>query len=147
MDFKQLAFAWSSFGAKSAFGHCFILLAVLTIIVFFKHTNKKIRLGGASSISSFGLLGVGFIFLLVALLAWLIYLILGFFGITLPFNILRPLILALVAVLTLISIYQAREPKIKSYEVKINKLPDSWVDKKIVHLSDLHLGPVWRKNS
>jgi predicted MPP superfamily phosphohydrolase len=138
-------FAWSSLGAKAISAAAFLLLAVLTIIVF-KHTNKKDSPWWRFLYQLvFGILGVGFIFLLVTLLAWLGYLILGLLEIPLSLDVLRPLILVLVAVLTLISIYQAREPKVKSYEVKINKLPDSWVDKKIVHLSDLHLGPIWRE--
>lgn len=138
-------FALSSLGDKAILAAAFLLLAILTIIVF-KHTNKKDSPWWRFLYHLvFGLLGVGFIFLLVALLGWLVYLILGFFVIPLTLDILRPLVLALVAVLTLISIYQAREPKVKSYEVKINNLPDSWMDKKIVHLSDLHLGPIWRE--
>jgi predicted MPP superfamily phosphohydrolase len=34
---------------------------------------------------------------------------------------------------------------IKRYVIKIKALPDAWVGRKVIHISDVHLGPVWRQ--
>ncbi len=44
-----------------------------------------------------------------------------------------------------LGIYNSLKPKIVEYEVAIKDLPDSWVDKTVVQISDVHLGPVYRK--
>jgi predicted MPP superfamily phosphohydrolase len=41
--------------------------------------------------------------------------------------------------------YCARFIKIKRHSIKIPNLPDFWQGKKIIHVSDIHLGPVWRQ--
>lgn len=41
--------------------------------------------------------------------------------------------------------WAAREWKIKRATVAIDNLPDYWVDKEVVHLSDVHLGPILRQ--
>lgn len=42
-------------------------------------------------------------------------------------------------------IYRALIPKVTSYEVVISDLPTSWHNRVVVQLSDVHLGPVYRK--
>lgn len=39
----------------------------------------------------------------------------------------------------------AKTLKERVYQVKIKDLPDYWRGKKLLHLSDLHLGPIWRQ--
>lgn len=43
-------------------------------------------------------------------------------------------------------VYNAFHPRIRNINIKIANLPDSWRNKKAVHVSDLHLGHVYRKN-
>jgi len=47
--------------------------------------------------------------------------------------------------ISLIGLYDAWSPKIVSYEVAIKDLPDAWHNKTVVQISDVHLGPVYRK--
>lgn len=49
--------------------------------------------------------------------------------------------------LSLFGLYKAIVPKITSYEVVIKDLPDSWNNKVVVQISDVHLGPVYRERS
>lgn len=49
------------------------------------------------------------------------------------------------AAISAAGIYNALKPKIVEYEVFIKDLPDSWVDKTVVQISDVHLGPVYRR--
>lgn len=44
------------------------------------------------------------------------------------------------------SLINASKIQIKNIEVKINNLPTAWQNKKIVEISDLHLGPWYDKN-
>ncbi len=50
------------------------------------------------------------------------------------------------SMLSLFGLYSAWQPKISSYEVVIKDLPDSWDNKVVVQISDVHLGPVYRKH-
>jgi len=45
----------------------------------------------------------------------------------------------------LFEFYSARKIRVKHRTVKINNLPTYWQGKKIVHVSDVHLGPIWRQ--
>lgn len=47
--------------------------------------------------------------------------------------------------LSLYGLYKAWMPKVISYEVSIKDLPDSWDNKVVVQISDVHLGPVYRE--
>lgn len=138
-------FSWQTLLAKTSSALLFALFAILTVVVF-KRSNKKDSWWERFLYHFvFGALGVGFIFLLLTALGALIYKSLAFFGISISFSVFRIFILTLTATLALGAIYQAREPKKKTYEIKINNLPDFWVNKKIVHIADLHLGPIWRQ--
>lgn len=48
--------------------------------------------------------------------------------------------------LSIFGIFKAFATKVKYYEVRIKDLPEYWWDKEIVQISDIHLGPVYRKN-
>jgi len=41
--------------------------------------------------------------------------------------------------------WSAQSIKIRKISVSIKGLPDFWHEKKVVHISDIHLGPVWRQ--
>ncbi len=43
------------------------------------------------------------------------------------------------------SFYNAHEIVVKKYTVTIKNLPETWQDKKIIHISDVHLGPILRE--
>jgi len=68
------------------------------------------------------------------------------FGIIFSLTQLKLVFLLGVVILSGLGIYRAFFPHIKSYEVYIKDLPDSWNNKTIAHLSDVHLGPIYREN-
>lgn len=41
--------------------------------------------------------------------------------------------------------WAARSIKVTTAKVKIKNLPEFWWGKKIIHVSDVHLGPIWRQ--
>jgi len=49
--------------------------------------------------------------------------------------------------LSIYGVYGALFPKVTEYEVFIKDLPDSWNNKVVVQISDVHLGPVHRERS
>ena len=51
-------------------------------------------------------------------------------------------VLVLAALVTLVGLWRAAFPKVNYINVKLDKLPPHWQDKKIIHLSDLHLGHI-----
>ncbi|MDD2353809.1 MAG: metallophosphoesterase [Patescibacteria group bacterium] len=49
-------------------------------------------------------------------------------------------------ILSVLGVFKAFFAKVKYYKVKIKDLPEYWWNKEIVQISDIHLGPVYRKN-
>lgn len=90
-------------------------------------------------------LGVSFNLCLVALLIAAIKVASFSFGFVAPDLYLKILFLGGALLISGIGVYRAFYPKITEYEVYIKDLPDFWKDKVVVQLSDVHLGPIYRK--
>jgi len=60
---------------------------------------------------------------------------------------IKIIFLAGAIILSLFGLYKAWVPKVTTYEVAIKDLPDSWNNKVVVQISDVHLGPVYRERS
>jgi predicted MPP superfamily phosphohydrolase len=54
-------------------------------------------------------------------------------------------ILIIPLAMLLFEFYCARKIRVKRQAIKINNLPVFWQGKKIIHVSDVHLGPIWRQ--
>lgn len=54
-------------------------------------------------------------------------------------------ILILPLLMLLPEAWAARSTKVRLADVKIKNLPEVWQGKKIIHVSDVHLGPIWRQ--
>lgn len=93
-------------------------------------------------------LGVGVLvnFLLVAAFVFILKYILDRAGHPLLAWQISALTIALTAALTAYGLFGAFVPKVKEYEVKIKDLPLAWQGKDVVQISDVHLGPVYRKH-
>ncbi len=58
----------------------------------------------------------------------------------------RTLIISLLPLLLLLpEAWWAQSHKVRYRSVSIQDLPDFWIGRKIIHISDIHLGPVWRQ--
>ena len=66
-------------------------------------------------------------------------------GFSLAFWLQSLLLFGGTLIISVIGVYNAFKPKVTSYDVAIKDLPDSWDGKTIVQLSDVHLGPIYRK--
>jgi hypothetical protein len=67
------------------------------------------------------------------------------FGLSLSPFFIRSFFLAGLILISFLGVYRALVPAVTEYEIRIKDLPDSWEGKKIVHISDIHLGPVYRE--
>lgn len=76
---------------------------------------------------------------------FLIKMLLSLTPYSLPQSYLQIFFIVGVVLLSTIGIYRALVPTVKEYEVAITNLPDAWDGKTIVHISDVHLGPIYRE--
>ncbi len=83
---------------------------------------------------------------LMALLVIIIKFIGSYVGFTLEPNIIKIILISGTILISALGLFNAFTPKVKEYEIKIKDLPESWYGKSIVQISDVHLGPVYRKN-
>lgn len=79
-------------------------------------------------------------------IVWLIILAARFFNFNISLSFLGTIFLILAMGYSLYGISNALKPKIKNISVEIKNLPSSWQGKKIIQISDVHLGSVNRQN-
>ncbi|MCX6795666.1 MAG: metallophosphoesterase [Candidatus Falkowbacteria bacterium] len=83
-----------------------------------------------------------------AFLAYFVIIILRFvLGLFAPvdFSIFSWFFIGLTAIFSLYGFYNAFSPENHEVKVEIENLPDFWLGKKIVHLSDVHIGAIYRQ--
>ncbi len=92
--------------------------------------------------------GVGLLvnFLLVAAFIFILKYVLAYAGHPLLAWQISALTITLTVLLTLYGLFGAFFPRVKEYEIRIKDLPLAWQGKEIVQISDVHLGPVYRKH-
>jgi len=83
---------------------------------------------------------------LVILLIFIIKFAGNIFGFSLPAAALKIGFIVAGLLISLVGVYRAIIPQVVEYEVKIKDLPDIWDNKTIVQISDVHLGPVYRRH-
>ncbi|MFZ4631594.1 MAG: metallophosphoesterase [Patescibacteria group bacterium] len=69
------------------------------------------------------------------------------FGLNPSFLLYKVIFVGGAIILSIVGLYRASVPKVTSYEVFIKDLPDSWNNKVVVQISDVHLGAVYREKS
>lgn len=70
-----------------------------------------------------------------------------FFGFSLSQFLIKIIIFGGAVIISFWGLYNAWFPKITTYTVFINNLPDNWDNKVVVQISDVHLGPIHRERS
>lgn len=108
------------------------------------HYNESLFAKVAYFISSLWL-GVGWNVTMAFFILWIIIFILRFFNVNIDGQYWAILLLILTLVYSSWGIWIAYNPKIKNITVSIKNLPLAWKDKKIVQLSDVHLGHIYGK--
>ena len=80
-------------------------------------------------------------------IALLIKLLSFTFNFSLPLIFYQIIIIAGTIFLSFFGLYKAWFPRVTSYEVFIKDLPETWNNKVVVQISDVHLGPVHREKA
>lgn len=132
--------------AKLILGAVFLVLSISTFIAFVAVNKKDNWFVRFYYTLSFSWLGILLNFGLSALFLFLSSLVLSIFAITIPAFLFKILLAVLTIVLSLKSFYNANRILVKKETVFINNLPTTWCDKKVIHISDVHLGPILRQN-
>ncbi len=78
--------------------------------------------------------------------SFLIFIFLFLLNIYLDIDYSTYLYSGLLLLLFIIEFYSAYNLKVRKIVVQIKDLPDSWHKSRVVHITDLHLGPIWRRN-
>jgi predicted MPP superfamily phosphohydrolase len=84
--------------------------------------------------------------IMAAVVVWLIVFVAQFAGSNANKAALAAIFFALALVYSLYGVVNAFNPRIKNISVSIPNLPEQWKNKKIVQLSDIHLGLVYRES-
>lgn len=126
-----------------------IIITVMALATFlaFIVVNKKdtlwVRLSYLISFSWLGvLLNFGLAILIVGPLFWL----LKFFGLSLESLFFQASLILMTIILSVRSFLNAHRISIKKYVVNIKDLPSVWQNSRVIHISDIHLGPILRQN-
>ncbi len=81
--------------------------------------------------------------LMALLLAWVIRWGLKAINFNIDFSKIASFLILIAIVVTAWGVWNAFQPRVKNITVKIKNLPDVWQGKKVVQLSDVHLGHVY----
>ena len=84
-------------------------------------------------------------FCLMALVILILKSIGWVFGFSIPLSIVKLIFFGGTFLFSFWGVCNAWFPGVITYEVKIKDLPESWNNKVVVQISDVHLGPVYRK--
>jgi hypothetical protein len=122
------------------FGFTFFAISfLLSSAISFRFNNIFTRIYYIGAVTWIGF----FFFLLIsALVAWIIYFFMRWFGSEVDVSIIGQLLLLLGLVVSFYGIWNADTPRISLQEIKIKNLPHAWVGKRIIFVSDIHLGQV-----
>jgi len=78
--------------------------------------------------------------------SWIIFALTSLIGWKIGMNLIGSVALALAIGYSTYGIWNAYHPEVKNITVELKNLPESWQGKKVVQISDVHLGHVLRKD-
>lgn len=79
---------------------------------------------------------------MASLLCWSIYATSKYINLNFNFKIILSFLFLLAITISIYGVWNAQHPRLKNISVKINNLPEQWQNKKIIFISDIHLGAV-----
>jgi len=126
-----------------------VIIFVLSALTFFaflivnKKDNLLVRLFYTIS---FIWLGCLLNFCLVSAAICFVFWLLKINGLIYPAWLFRSILAVGTILLSLKSLYNAYEIRVKEAIIYIKNLPPAWENKRIIHISDIHLGPILREN-
>ncbi len=124
-------------GALALFGSSFILFSLLI------HWQENTFTRGLYFLSGFWL-GLLTNLILLLLGAWFFSFVLSWFGWGIAQTVVGLLVVGLAVVVSIAGSYNAFHPRVREITVRIPGLPEEWRGKKVVQLSDVHLGAIYQ---
>lgn len=126
-----------------------ITLSILALSFFLTsalaHMRKDVFTHASYFFSGFWL-GLITNFLLALVLIWFLRWILPLAGLSINTQITAAIFFGLAFLVSIYGAWNAFQPKLKNITVTIPNLPPNWQGKKIVQLSDVHLGLIYQKD-
>lgn len=139
-----LIFFWITKYKISLFALFFFLAVSFVLASILVHIFNNVFVRVYYYISSLWLWVLSYLFF--GVLIWLLILwIFKVFHINLDLKILWSCIVFLTILITWYWIYNANNPIVKNVDVKIKNLPETWKQKKVVFISDVHLWAIIRE--
>ena len=138
-------FGIESISGKIIVGAVIFILSVLTFFAFIIVNKKDNLLTRLFYVVSFTWLGCLSNFCLVSAFACSVFWLFKIAGLAYPAWLFKSFIVAATLLLSAKSIYNAYRIKVKKTTIYIKNLPSAWENKKIIHISDIHLGPILRE--
>lgn len=132
--------------ARLILGIIIFVLAVSTFLASIVVNKKDTLLVRIFYIISCSWLGVLLNFGLTALVLGPLFWVLRLNGINLSDGLFRLALIVITIISSTKSFYNAYEIKVQRYTVAIKNLPSGWHNKRIIHISDVHLGPILRED-
>ena len=125
---------------------CLMFLAISFILAsILAHYRDDAIARGLYFLSGFWL-GLATNLFLSACLLWLLIGIKNIFNFDLPIALLGVIFLVIAFFVSIFGVWNALNPKIKNITVTIPNLPENWKGEKVIQLSDVHLGHLYRKD-
>lgn len=87
-------------------------------------------------------LGIGNFFLAAGILSWFFYFIFQKTGISLDSRIIGGIFFGLAVVVSIYGIFNAKNIRVSEISVKLPNISEYWKEKKVLWVSDIHLGPI-----
>lgn len=112
---------------------------------FLAHYNNGVLSRAIYFIFSFWV-GAGWNLSMALLVSWIVFGASKFFGYDFDYKYLAIYSIVFMIVLSAWGFWNAYNPKIKNVTVEIKNLPQEWKNKKVVQISDVHLGHIYRSN-
>lgn len=124
-------------------GIIFPIIFIISMIYSYKHYS--LFNSWLNSISSVWL-GVVFYIFIASLIVFILIMLNYYFNLQIPIKIISNILIILMMSLIVYGIINASNPRIVKWEVKAETLAKDWEGKKIILISDVHLGSVRRDN-
>jgi hypothetical protein len=144
-------FSWLRFFGISDPGIKRILAIVLAglsvsfvITSFLVHWQENLLTSAFYAVASAWLGTLLYVFMSLAL-TWVVILVCQVAGVKIDVRVIGGLFLALAFLTSAYGLWNAQNPRIKEVTVTLPNLPPAWRGKKVVQISDVHLGAIHRK--
>ena len=122
-----------------------IILPILFIIsMFYSYKYYSVFNSWVNTVSSVWL-GITLYIFIASLIVFILIMLNYYFNLQMPVRIISVVLLIIVGVLVFYSIINSNNPRIVKWDVVSEKLSENWKEKKIIIISDVHLGSIRRE--